>query len=251
VRPFFFELKPDLEEGVDHVLKKMENGKLEEAATLIDTLFQDHSGYYLVQYAKGCLLSQQGKEAQAIPYFEEAVRIHPYFLEAWANLSLASAKVLKIKRAVEAAREVIDLDQPGSPIYAQAKNLLSGATQVALKHDLSLEKYLKASEIFDQAFDLMGQEDFERAKDGFIKSHALNPKNPSTLGNLGLCYGYLGDKTLALDALDRALKVDPSYEVARINRAKIETLEDGEVISSPFQTINDFTQEDPVIFPER
>ena len=146
---------------------KLENGKTEEATTRSDGLLEKHPHYPTVQYAKGCLCAQQGDPAASIPFFEDAVRINPYFLEAWANLSLAASQVLKLSRAAEAAREVIELDQPGSPISAQAKSLLTDLNRFAREGGVSLKNFLEASVVFDEAFDLMDQGDFEGARKGF------------------------------------------------------------------------------------
>jgi lipoprotein NlpI len=45
---------------------------------------------------------------------------------------------------------------------------------------------------------------------------------------MGICYGKLGQKALALQALDMALELDPGYEPAIINRAVVESLKEGE-----------------------
>jgi tetratricopeptide (TPR) repeat protein len=236
---FFFEIRPELEEAIDQILIKMEKGKIDEVIPQIDALLAENPDYHLVHYAKGCLLAKQHNPVAAIPFFEEAVRINPNFLHAWANLSLASIKIMKMPRAAEAAREVLELDRPGSPIYAQAKDFLSTLNQIARKEGVSVKNYLGASRTFDDAFDLMEREDFEGARDGFLKSNALNPKVPATLGNLGLCHAYLGEKTVALEMIDNAQEINPDYEPARQNRSAIEKLEEGEAFSGNVLTIND------------
>lgn len=238
VPSFLFEIKPELEDAIDQILIKMENGKIDEVIPQVDALLADNADYPLVLYAKGCLLAKQSNPTEAIPFFEEAVRINPVFLEAWANLSLASTKIMKLPRAAEAAREVLELDKPGSPIYDQAKNFLSTLNEIARKEGVSVKNYLGAAVIFDEALDLMERKDFEGARDGFMRSYALNPNVPATLGNLGLCHAYLGEKTVALEMIDKAREINPDYEPARQNRSAIEKLEEGEALSGNFQTIN-------------
>jgi lipoprotein NlpI len=56
----------------------------------------------------------------------------------------------------------------------------------------------------------------------------INKRHPQSYGNLGLCYAQLGRKADALAALDKALEIDPKYELATVNRAVIESLHEGE-----------------------
>lgn len=56
-------------------------------------------------------------------------------------------------------------------------------------------------------------------------------RHPQSYGNMGICYGKLGQKALALKALDMALELDPNYEPAIVNRAFAETLKEGEKFS--------------------
>ena len=49
---------------------------------------------------------------------------------------------------------------------------------------------------------------------------------------MGICYAQLGQKQEALAAFDRALELDPSYEPAIMNRAAVESLEEGQKLES-------------------
>ena len=45
---------------------------------------------------------------------------------------------------------------------------------------------------------------------------------------MGICYGQLGQKALALRSFDTALELDPQYEPAIVNRAVVAALQEGE-----------------------
>ena len=62
------------------------------------------------------------------------------------------------------------------------------------------------------------------------KALEINPKHTQSLGNLGLCYGNLGEKFKALNTLDQALALDPHYKPAIINKKTIQSMQDGEPI---------------------
>ncbi len=57
-------------------------------------------------------------------------------------------------------------------------------------------------------------------------------------GNLGLCYALSGEKALALEYLDKALELDPDYEIARNNRIAIAKMKEGEKLQIPMASVN-------------
>jgi lipoprotein NlpI len=77
----------------------------------------------------------------------------------------------------------------------------------------------------------MTKKKWQLAIDGFRKVLSLVPRHHQSLGNLGICYAMLGQKKRAIEALDKALELNPSYEFALRNRSLIERLDEGEPLS--------------------
>jgi tetratricopeptide (TPR) repeat protein len=69
---------------------------------------------------------------------------------------------------------------------------------------------------------------YEAADDLFNQVLAQNPDRVQSHGNVALAYAGLGQKTLALQHLDKALALNPTYEPAIQNRKIIEAIEEGE-----------------------
>jgi tetratricopeptide (TPR) repeat protein len=69
---------------------------------------------------------------------------------------------------------------------------------------------------------------YEAAADLFGQVLAQNPDHVQSHGNLGLVYAGLGRKALALEHLDKALALDPTYEPAIQNRKIIAGMKEGE-----------------------
>jgi tetratricopeptide (TPR) repeat protein len=69
---------------------------------------------------------------------------------------------------------------------------------------------------------------WEQALAGFKEVLALNPNTHQAYGNMGICHGILGRRDEALAAIDKALEIEPDYEVALLNRVGIEDLKEGE-----------------------
>ena len=62
----------------------------------------------------------------------------------------------------------------------------------------------------------------------FDRVLAQNPDHVQSHGNVALAYAGLGQKALALEHLDKALALDPTYGPAILNRKAIEAMKEGE-----------------------
>lgn len=81
---------------------------------------------------------------------------------------------------------------------------------------------------FLTAFQHLSDREFEPAINLFQRVLAEDPNHVQSYGNMGLAYAGLGKKVLALACLDQALKLDPSYEPAQINRRVVAEMTEGE-----------------------
>ena len=71
----------------------------------------------------------------------------------------------------------------------------------------------------------------------FENSNELIDHHAQTYGNLGLCHAKLGNRQTALEAFDKALEIDPKYELALLNRELIQTLDEGRSLSGKVKTV--------------
>jgi len=210
----------------------VEKGKIESGKKIITGLLIKHPNYHTVQYAMGVLCAIQDRYDEAIPYFDKAVKIYPYFVEAWFNKGAAHHKKLEVGEMIKAFQKVVDLGEPSDDFVRHAKNIIKGLEkQVSKNTGLTLDDYLKAMGIFNDAFAAMEKMEWEKAIAGFQKVLSFDPKHTQSYGNIGICYAHLGLKQDALNALDKALELDPDYEPAIINRKAVDSLEEGERLS--------------------
>ena len=125
----------------------------------------------------------------------------------------------KMKRKIDSAA--------GRALYAI--RLAIGEPPFAnIRSALRLDRFIEAQTNFEISLDYMEKQDFKNAISPLKKALSINPDPPQIYGNLGLCYACLGEKQIALDYLDKALELDPKYEVALVNRSLVEKLETGE-----------------------
>jgi tetratricopeptide (TPR) repeat protein len=133
---------------------------------------------------------------------------------------------------IRAFRKVLDLAQPGTEFYTNARDMIQGMEKTMRENNgAGLDAFINAQDEFDRAFSLMERGDWKNAIKGFERSIRWNSTLPQPYGNMGLCYAKLGNKPAALAAFEKALKIDPNYEPAILNKAATEELSEGQCLS--------------------
>lgn len=231
---FIAEIRPDLDEAVDRVLQKMDEGAGRRVESEIATLLKDNPGYHMTQYAMGVYRVMVMKDpVAAIPFFEKAVKIFPPFPEAHYNLGQAALQNCNIPRAVEAFRAAISCSDDDDGVGALARKQLQWLEKTVLKGTTfpTLDAYVENERLFDQAFRCLCDREFEQALDLFRRVLVEYPDHVQTHGNMALACAGLGRKSEAMACIDRALELDPGYQPAITNRRAISQMREGE----PFQ----------------
>jgi len=122
---------------------------------------------------------------------------------------------------------------------SEAKRKISDLEGMARKeYGVSLDTYLKNGDTFKKAFNALEEREYESAVELFRRIVAVVPKSASSWGNLGLSYAGLGMKAKALECLDRAVGIDPRYELAIANRVVVEAMEEGEAVTGRIESVD-------------
>jgi tetratricopeptide (TPR) repeat protein len=181
----------------------------------------------------GVLLAYQDQGDEAIDYFKRATDIYPYFVEAHYNLGVAYKKKLDVSNMLKSLKKVIQIGDPEDLCVRQAKDLIHTVEEGIRKTDgVDLDTFEKSQDEFERATILMEKKEWRKAIEGFEKSIRILDSHPQPYGNMGICYAKLGKKELAMTAFDKALEIDPNYELALVNKAATESLKEGEVSDS-------------------
>jgi tetratricopeptide (TPR) repeat protein len=192
----------------------------------------------MVHFGMGVVCMFKKQYDEALHHFDKAIEIYPYFVEAWFNKGAAHQYKMNPDETLKAFRKVIQLGDPADDFVHQAKNFIREMEKELQNDGMTLDNYLQGADIFHQAFAAMQNRQWQKALAGFKRAAAFNPRHPQTHGNMGICYGQLGQRQEALAAFDRALEIDPDYEPALLNRIMIEALQEGEALpEAPVGTI--------------
>ena len=226
---FIVEINEEVEKAVDDALALVEGGNIRKGECILEELNIRHPKNHMVNYGIGVVNALKREYDQAIECFTRATDAFPYFIEAHFNKAVAYKNKLDIKNAIKSFKEVIEIGDPQADIVRQATEFVSGLErQIMETHGIRLDQYLEAHDEFEKAFSCMEKGAWQQAITTFQKCIKLNKKHPQSYGNLGLCYAQLGQKADAIAAFDKALEIDSNYEPAMINKAVVESLQDGE-----------------------
>ena len=120
---------------------------------------------------------------------------------------------------IASLRKVIELGETRDEVVVLAKQLLGDFEQITYKETgLELDDYLRSLRQFNNAFYLMQNKQWEKAIAGFKDAITINSTMPQPFGNMGLCYAHLNENEKAMEAFDKAIALDHSYEPAILNK---------------------------------
>ncbi len=173
-----------------------------------------------------------------IEFFKKAVDIFPYLTEAHFNMAMAYIKLGDIGGVVRGFREVIRVGGR-EELVSEAKKRLDDLERTVIElNGFSLDTYLNNSNTFDKAFAALQNNEFVSAINLFKRVLATDPKHVQSWGNLGLAYAGTGERDKALECLDKALELDPEYEIAAVNRIGIEKMREGERLEGKIDSVD-------------
>jgi len=217
---------------VDNSLMLMKHGNLEEGKLLLDKLLLEYPQNHMVNYGMGVFFNVQQVTDKAIHFFKKAIKVHPYFVEAYFNLAIAYRQKSDLKNSLENFQKVVEFGDKEEDFVKAAKGILDDFESKLLKNDgITLNQYLEGMLLFEKAHKDMIENKWDLAKKGFNNVLTITPNHIQSLGNLGLCYGMLNDNKKALEFLNKALELEPNYEFAKSNKEIISNLSKNESLA--------------------
>jgi len=136
----------------------------------------------------GKALSSQGRTAEAIDHFLQALRIKPYYVEAHNNLGNALDKQGRIKEAIDH--------------YVKALCIKPNSADAHYNLGIALKRQGRAAEAIDH----------------YLQALRINPDYAEAHNNLGLALAKQGRTTKeSIDHYEQALRIKPDYVDAHNN----------------------------------
>lgn len=160
--------------------------------------------------------------------FSEAVTINPTNAELWYNRGLACRYTSRIGQAVRDFERAVELSSNDTSEMARrfatelkvSREELQEAMQ-ELEPGITVDQYIEREERFMQAMNLSKRKKWKEAEQAFLEVIEMGGNLPQYWGNLGVSLIMQARYEEAEAALKRALEIDPEYDLARSNLAKI------------------------------
>jgi tetratricopeptide (TPR) repeat protein len=224
-------LLPKVDKAVERLLIRLEQGQFEGVQADLEALLRRHPHYHTTNFAMGVYRGIVLQDpASALPFFQKAVSIFPPLAEAHYNLGSSYMKLARIAEAVASFRNAIRYSQDDGPIANKAREQIQALERIVKDTSSfpTLEACIESRKRFDLAFGDLRARRYQAAADGFRQVLAQTPDHVQSHGNLALAYAGLGKTALALEHLDKALALDPTYGPAIQNRKIVAALKEGE-----------------------
>jgi len=201
-----------------------ERGRFDEAKASYERALANapsrSPGYLaVIQNSLGMVLTRQGRTAEALEHFAEAVKGNPGFAEARSNLGNALASEGRLPEAIEHYLEAVRL----KPDYTEPRVGLGGALLSQRDAAAAMPHYREAVRLdpalaqahngLGAALAMQGHDDQAMAE--YIEALRLKPDLPTAHLNVALLYMKRGDAARARRHLEEALSIDPGYAPAR------------------------------------
>jgi tetratricopeptide (TPR) repeat protein len=143
----------------------------------------------------GLLATQEGRTAEAIPYFQEALRLSPDHLIALDNLGNAYRQ----QQQWEEARKVLERAVAVGPQDAEAN------------YSLGM--------VFAQ------MDDSDRAHEYLQRALTIRPVYPEALNNLGVLYLRTQRREQAVASFEECIRLAPAFDQSYLNLARVYSIE--------------------------
>ncbi|HVT93456.1 MAG TPA: tetratricopeptide repeat protein [Bryobacteraceae bacterium] len=187
---------------------------------------EKYPGDFSADFSLGALMMDQGKPADAVPYFEMATQSQPSSALAANELGVALMAESKLPDAWKVFQRAVSLD----PHYTDARYNLASAeaaggdwkSAASDFEQVSVEapKNAKARQHLGEVLYLWGDDfakagNFAQAAEEYKKALAYRPDDAELHTNLGQVFAQLGRNKEATAEFESALRADPSFGPAK------------------------------------
>jgi Tfp pilus assembly protein PilF/peroxiredoxin len=210
-----------------------QRGYFDQAAASFQLALQDDPSSAEAVYGLGSVYLNQQKTAEAQESFERAVKLHASYPDtlpnAWNNLGLLATREGRTVEAIPYFQEALKL----SPDHLVALDNLGNAYRQQKQWEEArklFERALKVSPQDPEANYSLGMifaqtNDNERAYEYLQRALKARPAYPEALNNLGILYLRTQRRDQAVASFEECIRVAPAFDQSYLNLARVYAVE--------------------------
>ncbi len=209
-------------EQVDNIKK---TNMLNEALIYLAKGVEVHSKYFQGWLLYGNAYFSLNKYDKAIVCYSNCLLLNTDYKGVLNTIHVISNNSVKNKdfKTALTASEMLIKAEPENPdfIFQHASSLIgigeldrgiSSLNSIIEKDNSYYKAYCKLGETYGSY-----KQDVQKAKEFLLKAYQINPAYLSTLENLGIVYGIIGNYVKSLEYFDKALQIEPDNQGVLLN----------------------------------
>jgi len=124
-----------IERDVDEALKLLEAGNADEAHARMEELLSGYPENHVVQYGMGIVYATKEKYDEALKFFDKAIDIFPYFIQALFNKVVALQKKGDILNCIRTLKKMQNIGDENDSFVKAARIMFSEINEHIMKTD--------------------------------------------------------------------------------------------------------------------
>lgn len=158
----------------------------------------------------GAALANEGRDAEAVQKFEEAVAAKPDLTAGWQALAKLSLRVKNYNRAIEAANKGLEVDSEDTDMFAVLFEAYTAKGDKAKAAEFKNKMPANPSVLFNDAARAINAGKDNEAEPLLKKAIAADEKFALAYYELGMIYIRAGKNAEARANLERYIELDPN-----------------------------------------
>ncbi len=211
-----------------------QRGYMEQAEASFQIALRDDPSSAEALYGIGSVHLNQQKTAEARESFERALKLRASYPDTWANswnnLGLLAAREGRLAEAIGHFQEALKQ----SPDHTIALDNLGSAYRQQKRWEDARRTYERALEVnpgdaeanYGLGMVFAQNDDTARAFDSLQKALKLRPVYPEALNNLGILYLRTQRRDEAVASFEECIRVAPAFDQSYLNLARVYAIED-------------------------
>lgn len=216
--------KIKLKIGGENTLKDVELQPAGAAATVAPTAGRT-ADPSVVAYNEGAKLFNDGKTAEAIVKFKEALKTKPEMIAGWEALARADLRAKDYAGAIEAANKALELAPDETDMYAVLTDAYTATGDKAKAAEARKKLPADAGSIFNDAVKLLNAGKDAEAEPLLKQAIQANEKFGQAYYELGMVYVRTGKMAEAKQNLLKYLELEPNGKDASTAKESLKYLQ--------------------------